>query len=53
MFKISKIYVRSIVAIVSMSAVVCYIAPQDATILGAYMAAVVGCVLLDKGEVVE
>lgn len=49
MMEFAKIYIRSIVAIVSMTTAICYLAPTDPIILGAYMTAVVGCVLLDKG----
>lgn len=53
MFEVSKIYIRSVVGIVSMTAAICYLNPQDATVLGGYMAAVIACVLLDKGAAVE
>ena len=47
----AQIYVRSIIGITAMSAVVAYLGLTDPTVVGGYMAAVVACVMLDKGEV--
>ena len=51
MFEFAKIYIRSIVGITAMSAVVAYLGLTDPTVVGGYMAAVIACVLLDKPEV--
>lgn len=53
MFEIAKVYVRSIIGITAMSTVVAYLGLTDPTIVGGYMAAVVACVLLDKGDATE
>ena len=50
MLEFAQIYVRSIIGIASMSAVVAYLGLTDPIVVGGYMAAVVACVLLDKGE---
>lgn len=48
MFEFAKVYVRSIVGITAMSAVVAYLGLTDPTVIGAYMGAVIACVLLDQ-----
>lgn len=50
MFEFAKIYIRSIVGITAMSTVVAYLGLTDPTVVGAYMGAVIACVLLDKPE---
>lgn len=50
MLEFAQVYVRSIVGIVSMTTAVGYLGLTDATLVGGYFAAVVACVLLDKGE---
>lgn len=49
MFDFAKIYIRSIVGIVSASAVIIYLHPTDSVIIGGYLTAVVSMVLFDKG----
>lgn len=50
MLEFAQIYIRSIIGIVAMSTVVAYVGITEPTVFGGYMAAVVACVMLDKGE---
>ena len=50
MLEFAQIYIRSIIGIGTMSAVIAYLGLVDPIVVGGYMAAVVACVLLDKGE---
>jgi len=49
MLEFATVYVRSIIGILSISAVTAYLQPNDPLIIGGYMTAVVAMVMLDKG----
>ncbi len=49
MFEFAKIYIRSIVGIISTSCVIAYLYPTDATIIAAYLTAMGWMVWADKG----
>ncbi len=53
MFEFAKIYIRSIVGIISTSCVIAYLYPQDAQIIAAYLTAMGWMVWADKGASVE
>lgn len=56
MFEISKIYIRSIVAITGITSIMLYsinLGPPDPNVMLAGIAAIVACVVLDKEKIGE
>jgi len=49
MFEFAKIYIRSIVGIISTSCVIAYLHPSDPQIIAAYLTAMGWMVWADKG----